>query len=123
VDRREWALTTDLAAFSAALDRRRLDYSTLLKSLTFPRPLESEVTKLVYEEFLPDQPAELLSLNDSNGLVGHIRTRFADHQFWLGDLNYRIDLDDDKLAALVKWKRWTDVLEKDQVGLGMPRTR
>jgi hypothetical protein len=79
VDRREWALTTDLAAFSAALDRRRLDYSTLLKSLTFPRPLESEVTNLVYEEFLPDQPDELLSLNDSNALVGHIHTRFADH--------------------------------------------
>lgn len=24
-------------------------------------------------------------------------------------------MDDDKLAALVKWKRWADVLEKDQV--------
>jgi hypothetical protein len=59
----------DLAAFANALDRRRLDYTTLQSSLTFPRPLESEVSSLAFEEFLPDQPDRMLSLEDSNAIV------------------------------------------------------
>jgi len=62
-------LTLDLAAFANALDRRRLDYSALVDSLTFPRPLESEVSALAFEEFLPDLPDRLLSLQDSNAIV------------------------------------------------------
>jgi hypothetical protein len=60
----------DLAAFANALDRRRMDYTALVESLTFPRPLESEVSILAYEEFLPDQPDKALSLQDSNAIVG-----------------------------------------------------
>jgi len=62
-------LRSDLAAHANALDRRRLDYSTLADSLSFPRPLESEVSMLAYEEFLPDQPDRLLQLQDSNAIV------------------------------------------------------
>ena len=62
-------LRSDLAAHANALDRRRLDYSTLADSLSFPRPLESEVSMLAYEEFLPDQPDRLLQLKDSNAIV------------------------------------------------------
>lgn len=63
----------DLAAFANALDRRRLDYTTLQSSLAFPRPLESEVSSLAYEEFLPDQPDRMLSLEDSNAVVCPLR--------------------------------------------------
>jgi hypothetical protein len=59
----------DLAAHANALERRRLDYSTLADSLSFPRPLESEVSVLAYEEFLPDQPDRMLPLQDSNAIV------------------------------------------------------
>jgi len=62
-------LRSDLAAHANALDRRRLDYSTLADSLSFPRPLGSEVSVLAYEEFLPDQPDRLLQLQDSNAIV------------------------------------------------------
>jgi hypothetical protein len=34
----------------------------------------------------------------------------------MGDLNYRIDMEDDILRAWVEEKRWTSILEKDQVG-------
>ena len=63
----------DLAAFANALDRRRLDYTTLQSSLAFPRPLESEVSSLAYEEFLPDQSDRMLSLEDSNAIVCPLR--------------------------------------------------
>jgi hypothetical protein len=63
-------LMPDLAAFANALDRRRLDYTALLSSLTFPRPLESEVSAFAYEEFLPDQPDQALALEECNALVG-----------------------------------------------------
>jgi hypothetical protein len=61
----------DLAAHANALERRRLDYSTLADSLSFPRPLESEVSVLAYEEFLPDQPDRMLPLQDSNAIVSY----------------------------------------------------
>ena len=59
----------DLAAHANAIERRRLDYSTLVDSLSFPRPLESEVSVLAYEEFLPDQSDRMLPLQDSNAIV------------------------------------------------------
>ena len=37
-------------------------------------------------------------------------------QIWMGDLNYRIDMEDDILRAWVAEKRYTSVLGKDQVG-------
>jgi hypothetical protein len=40
-------------------------------------------------------------------------------QFWLGDLNYRVDATDEALKRWVKAKEWGWVLEKDQVSPAM----
>lgn len=68
----------DLAAFSAALDRRRLDYSTLLQSLTFPRPQDSEAPAPAAEEFLSEDRNQTLQLEDSNSLVSVLECCCAD---------------------------------------------
>jgi hypothetical protein len=36
-------------------------------------------------------------------------------KFWVGDLNYRVDVADDILRAWVEEQKWNLVLEKDQV--------
>lgn len=59
---------SDLAAFASALDRRRSDYSALLKSLTFSRPAGEGILP-AYEEFLPENRDKLLSVEDSHVLV------------------------------------------------------
>jgi hypothetical protein len=38
-------------------------------------------------------------------------------QFWMGDLNYRVEMEDDILRAWVDEKKWSLILEKDQVCL------
>lgn len=58
-----------MAAWATALDRRRQDYATLRRTLTFPRPADSEVTVLAAEEFLPEDPSQAIQLGDSNALV------------------------------------------------------
>lgn len=58
----------DLAAFATALERRRTDYQTLLRGLTFPRPADDSVMP-AYEEFLPEVRDRLLGIEDSHVLV------------------------------------------------------
>lgn len=36
-------------------------------------------------------------------------------QFWLGDLNYRVDMEDDILRAWVEDRKWSAILQKDQL--------
>ena len=36
-------------------------------------------------------------------------------QFWMGDLNYRIEMEEDILRAWCDEKKWKMILEKDQV--------
>lgn len=36
-------------------------------------------------------------------------------QFWMGDLNYRIDMPDDILSTWVEEKKYSQILDKDQV--------
>ncbi|WRT63490.1 uncharacterized protein IL334_000395 [Kwoniella shivajii] len=91
-----------MAAFATALDRRRSDYQVLRTGLTFPRPNETDLTA-AFEEFLPETKEKLLSQEDSHVL------------FWLGDLNYRIDLPDNDVKKLVEDKKWEDMLVKDQL--------
>ncbi|WWC57979.1 uncharacterized protein I303_100514 [Kwoniella dejecticola CBS 10117] len=91
-----------MAAFATALDRRRSDYQVLRTGLSFPRPNEADLTA-AYEEFLPEAKEKLLNQEDSHML------------FWLGDLNYRVDLPDDEVKKLVEEKRWDDMLAKDQL--------
>ncbi|WWC85634.1 uncharacterized protein L201_000500 [Kwoniella dendrophila CBS 6074] len=91
-----------MAAFATALDRRRSDYQVLKTGLTFPRPNEADLTA-AYEEFLPEAKEKLLSQEDSHIL------------FWLGDLNYRIELPDEEVKKLVEEKKWEDMLAKDQL--------
>ncbi|WVR03400.1 hypothetical protein IAU60_000391 [Kwoniella sp. DSM 27419] len=91
-----------MAAFATALDRRRSDYQTLRASLSFARPNDPDLTP-AFEEFLPENKDKLLSQEDAHVL------------FWLGDLNYRIDLPDDDVKKLVEEKKWLDMLEKDQL--------
>ncbi|WWD06010.1 hypothetical protein V865_004095 [Kwoniella europaea PYCC6329] len=91
-----------MAAFATALDRRRADYQVLRTGLTFPRPNEADLTA-AFEEFLPEAKEKLLTQEDSHML------------FWLGDLNYRIDLPDDQVKKLVEEKKWEEMLAKDQL--------
>ncbi|CAD6564187.1 MAG: hypothetical protein TREMPRED_004465 [Tremellales sp. Tagirdzhanova-0007] len=95
-------VNSHLAAFTGALDRRRSDFQTLLKGLTFPQPDQDDITP-AFEEFLPDHRDRPLSVEDTNILV------------WLGDLNYRIEMEDDILRAWIEEKRFKTVLEKDQL--------
>ena len=110
----------DLAAFATALERRRSDFQTLLKGLTFPRPMGEDALP-AYEEFLPEIRDRLVGVEDSHVLVSPEqaaqckRRELILRQFWLGDLNYRIDMEDDILRAWVEEKRWKQILEKDQV--------
>ncbi|KAK4689100.1 inositol polyphosphate 5-phosphatase INPP5B/F, partial [Tremellales sp. Uapishka_1] len=89
-----------LAAMSTALDRRRLDFSSLLKGLSFPKPFKEEVNPTC-EAFWPDDGP--LGVEDSDVL------------FWMGDLNYRIEMADEKVKALAAAKNWAEILEKDQL--------
>ncbi|WVW81619.1 hypothetical protein I302_103614 [Kwoniella bestiolae CBS 10118] len=91
-----------MAAFATALDRRRSDYQVLKTGLTFPRPNEADLTA-GFEEFLPEAKEKLLNQEDSHLL------------FWLGDLNYRVDLPDNDVKKLVEEKKWEDMLAKDQL--------
>ncbi|WWC67008.1 uncharacterized protein I206_100915 [Kwoniella pini CBS 10737] len=91
-----------MAAFATALDRRRSDYQVLKAGLTFHRPNETDLTA-AFEEFLPEAKDKFLNQEDSHIL------------FWLGDLNYRIDLPDDEVKKLVEEKQWEKMLAKDQL--------
>lgn len=95
-------VNSHLAAFASALDRRRSDFHTLLKGLSFPQPKLDDVIP-AFEEFLPDNRDRFFVTEDSNVLI------------WMGDLNYRIDMEDDILRAWVAEKRYTSVLGKDQL--------
>ncbi|WVQ93909.1 hypothetical protein IAU59_000987 [Kwoniella sp. CBS 9459] len=91
-----------MAAFATALERRRYDYQALRTGLAFARPGEADLTP-AFEEFLPEARERLLTQEDSHVL------------FWLGDLNYRIDLPDNEVKKLVEEKKWEDMLAKDQL--------
>lgn len=60
----------DLAAFATALERRRQDCSTLLRTLAFPRPTPQD-TPAAFEEFLPEQKEKVLSVDEGNALVSY----------------------------------------------------
>ncbi|WVQ80297.1 hypothetical protein IAT38_002402 [Cryptococcus sp. DSM 104549] len=101
-----------MAAFATALERRRTDYAALRTGLTFPRPTtaasldeEGKPAPIVpaFEEFWPEVRDRLLTQDDCHLL------------FWMGDLNYRVDLPDGEVRALVKQKDWAGMLEKDQL--------
>nr|ODN77240.1 hypothetical protein L203_06319 [Cryptococcus depauperatus CBS 7841] len=112
-------VNSHLAAFTTAIDRRRLDYATLRTGLTFPRPplipnsntetnpeensARQDVVNAVFEEFWPEVRDKLLTLEDCNAL------------FWMGDLNFRTNLPDDKVLQLVDDEDWTGILEHDQL--------
>lgn len=66
----------DLAAFATALERRRTDYATLLRGLTFPRPSGADVVP-AFEEFLPQQKDRLISIEESNALVSSTAVLFS----------------------------------------------
>jgi len=74
-----------------------------------------------YEEFLPDHRDGLLTVEDSHALVSCCLARRACQsrslmvQFWMGDLNYRIEMEEDILRAWCDGKKWKMILEKDQV--------
>ncbi|CAM0880071.1 unnamed protein product [Alopecurus aequalis] len=75
-----------------------------------------------------ERPADLVKRNADVQEI-HRRTRFAgpgglelprdiyDHEriFWLGDLNYRIDVPYDRAHGLVKAMDWSQLAEKDQL--------
>ncbi|ORY31996.1 Endonuclease/exonuclease/phosphatase [Naematelia encephala] len=94
-------VNSHLAAFAQALDRRRSDYQTLVRGLVFPRPVAVEHP--AFNEFLDGHPDRLMTVQDSHIL------------FWIGDLNYRVDMADDVLRAWYHEKKWSLILEKDQL--------
>ncbi|KAK8845296.1 hypothetical protein IAR55_006009 [Kwoniella newhampshirensis] len=91
-----------MAAFATALERRRNDYLTLKTGLSFPRPSEEDLV-VAFEEFWPENKDRLLGQEDAHAL------------FWMGDLNYRVDLPDNHVRKLVEDKKWDELLEKDQL--------
>ena len=79
VNSREWRTTRvrgvsalipslDLAAFAAALERRRADYQVLLKGLTFLRDLPTDIQP-AFEEFPPEVTDRPMSPEDAHALV------------------------------------------------------
>ena len=61
-------LIPDLAAFATALERRRSDFQTLRKTLTFSRPSGEDLIP-AYDEFLPEIRDRLLGVEDAHVLV------------------------------------------------------
>ncbi len=59
----------DLAAFANALDRRRSDFQTLWKGLTYPPFKLDDTIPPAFEEFVPEQRDRLSSIEDSHVLV------------------------------------------------------
>ncbi|OXG45099.1 inositol-polyphosphate 5-phosphatase [Cryptococcus neoformans Th84] len=64
---------------------------------------EAETINPVFEEFWPEGKDKLLTLEDCNLL------------FWMGDLNFRVDLPDGEVRKLVENKDWTGMLVRDQL--------
>ncbi|PFH50872.1 hypothetical protein AMATHDRAFT_60376 [Amanita thiersii Skay4041] len=88
-------VNSHLAAFDEMVDRRHLDYNELCKRLMFDFQVEqSEDLEEVVEP-----PVPWLSLFNTDAL------------FWLGDLNYRIDLADSDIRDILASDDWDNKFE------------
>ncbi|WVQ76507.1 hypothetical protein IAR50_006177 [Cryptococcus sp. DSM 104548] len=138
-------VNSHLAAFSTALDRRRLDFSTLRSTLTFPRPpitnvdaFKPPITRVnssvsTKSAGIKDGKSEDGKEDEGNeekvgvDVVNPVFEEFWPEEgkalgvddshvlVWLGDLNYRIDLPDAEVREKVEAQEWQSLLEKDQL--------
>jgi len=51
------------------------------------------------------------------GSSTRLEVKMHDYVFWCGDLNYRIDLPNDKCRSLITERDWTSLLEQDQLSV------
>lgn len=80
-------INSHLAAHHKEVARRNEDYSSISSSL---------------HKLRDDQDVDLLS-------------NAVHHTFWMGDLNYRIDLDRDHVLELIEERNWKELQEADQL--------
>ncbi|KAL1409612.1 hypothetical protein Q8F55_003607 [Vanrija albida] len=91
-------VNSHLAAWKEYLERRRSDYIQLRTLLTFPTPTDI------------NPPLEAYHPEDRDLMVDD-----ADVIFWLGDLNYRLELDDADIRGLITTQDWDALLTSDQL--------
>ncbi|TXT06026.1 hypothetical protein VHUM_03499 [Vanrija humicola] len=91
-------INSHLAAWKEYLERRRSDYVQLRTLLSFPTPTGI------------NPPLEAYHPEDRDLMVDD-----ADVMFWFGDLNYRLELEDADIRALITSQDWDTLLTSDQL--------
>ncbi|KAJ3560511.1 hypothetical protein NP233_g10791 [Leucocoprinus birnbaumii] len=88
-----------LAAFDEMVDRRNQEFHELSRRLLFARSLD-ENGNAVYEDDY-----------DTQGRPATVNIYETDVLFWMGDLNYRVDIPDQEFRRLLAEKDWDERLE------------
>ncbi|KAL7419973.1 hypothetical protein Q5752_004936 [Cryptotrichosporon argae] len=91
-------VNSHLAAFANQLERRRSDYAALVAGLVFLTP---QGVNMAIEPCVPE--------------TGPVTVDHSDVTFWLGDLNYRLDMDDADARALAEQRDWEKLVAADQL--------
>ncbi|ORX90705.1 DNase I-like protein [Basidiobolus meristosporus CBS 931.73] len=101
-----------LAASVSEVSRRNQDYKELCRRLVFP-------SHIGVSRYFATAPGVAGATGLSN-TISNVHTRGLsvynnDILFWLGDLNYRIDLPEEKVFALLNENKLGELIEKDQL--------
>ncbi|KAI9323192.1 Endonuclease/exonuclease/phosphatase [Dichotomocladium elegans] len=108
-----------LAAFTENVDRRNQDFSEITKRLLFPNRYD-ELTSYVNFSW-NDGGDEGVSFIEDKGIKlnwNEVASVFhSDHLIWLGDLNYRVNLNQPEIIHLLEENDLDKLLEYDQLSI------
>ena len=125
-------VNSHLSAHQENIERRNQDYRDISRRLAFPA-IPVNYNGLDQRLLLPKLVSEFAdnrsplptpsnnnnnnnSNNNSNNSNGDFSSIFDhEHMFWLGDLNYRIDLPDWQCKQLITARNWAALLARDQL--------
>ncbi|CED83996.1 type ii inositol--trisphosphate 5-phosphatase [Phaffia rhodozyma] len=99
-------VNSHLAAFADQLDKRRLDFEEISRRLKFPFNSDQAIESVGWYGIKSPRSGPVTLAHEEVGLC-----------FWLGDLNYRIDMPEDEGWKLVESKGASALLSKDQLNL------
>jgi phosphatidylinositol-bisphosphatase len=123
-------VNSHLAADSSQVERRNQDYQEISRRMGFPPPIgpalgTSSSMKSLRNSIHPANRQggqDMAGQGSFNGFLGNrnIQRPYSiydvDHLIWLGDLNYRLTLPNDKVRELIKTSEYDKLLEHDQLG-------
>jgi hypothetical protein len=67
------------------------------------------------EIFIPYMSTSTLTIIAKTSDLVALLFSFCSHLFWIGDLNYRIGLNDFEVKEKIKKKEWQSLFQADQV--------